>query len=161
MHASRIARPLPSIKFIKGNSKKPIVPGICIIEDRYKFYFNKIISDGEKSPISLFYLCGMKSSTKCPASVVLNKLDDKWWPQNLSGDDVHNHVSDKGAILAEVMKKEMFQKVAKNPETRSDDVYRDVIVDYEERYGEQEEVWEEAIANLPAQENIARNLIYI
>ena len=102
----------------------------------------------------------MKSSTKCPASVVLNKLDDKWWPQNLSGDDVH-HVSDKGAILAEVMKKEMFQKVAKNPETRSDDVYRDVIVDYEERYGEQEEVWEEAIANLPAQENIARNLIYI
>ena len=108
-----MAGPLPSIKFIKGNSKKPIVPGICIIEDRYKFYFNKIISDGEKSPISLFYQCGMKSSTKCPASVVLNKLDDKWWPQNLSGDDVHNHVSDKGAILAEVMKKEMLLKIQK------------------------------------------------
>jgi hypothetical protein len=105
--------------------------------------------------------CGMKSSTKCPASVVLIKLDDKWWPQNLSGDDVHNHMSDKGAILAEVMKKEMFQKVAKNPETRSDDVYRNVIVDYEERYGDQEEVWEEAIANLTTKENLARNLRYI
>ena len=85
----------------------------------------------KKVKFLFFYQCGMKRSTKCSASVVLNKLDDKWWPQNLSGDDVHNHVSDKGAILAEVMKKEMFQKVAKNPETRSDDVYRNVIVDYE------------------------------
>ena len=156
-----MAGPLPSIKFIKGNSKKPIVPGICIIDDKHKFYFNKILSDGTKGPISLFYQCGMKSSTKCPTSVVLNKLDEKWWPQNLSGDEIHNHVSDKGAILAEVMKKEMFGRVAKNPETKSDDVYRNVIVEYEDRYGDQEEVWEEAIANLPAKDNLARNLRYI
>ena len=55
----------------------------------------------------------MKRSTKCSASVVLNKLDDKWWPQNLSGDDVHNHVSDKGAILAEVRRKICFKKLLK------------------------------------------------
>ena len=160
LHLSTMAGPLPSIKFSKGNSKNPIVPGVCIIDEKFKFYFNKIISDGKKNPISLFYQCGMKRSTKCSASVVLNKLDDKWWPQNLSGDEVHNHVSDKGSILAGVMKKEMVAKVAKNPETKSDDVYRDVIIDYEERYGEQE-VWQEAIANLPAKDNLARNLRHI
>ena len=79
----------------------------------------------------------------------------------MSGDEIHNHASDKGAILAELMKKEMFDKVANNPEAKSDDVYRDVIVDYEERYGEQERIWDEAIANLPAKENLSRNLRYI
>ena len=156
-----MAGPLPSIKFIKGKSKSPIVPGVCIIDERYKFYFNKTLSDGTTNPISLFYQCGMKRATKCPASVVLHKLDDRWWPQNLSGDEIHNHASDKGAILAELMKKEMFDKVANNPEAKSDDVYRDVIVDYEERYAEQERIWDEAIANLPAKENLSRNLRYI
>ena len=55
---------VPSIKFIKGNSKHPLVPGVCIIDDRYKFYFNKVISDGEASPVSLFYQCGSKKISK-------------------------------------------------------------------------------------------------
>ena len=143
-----MAGPLPSIKFIKGNTKNPLVPGICVVDDRYKFYFNRVISDGERKPVSLFYQCGMKKSSKCPASVVLTKTDEKWWPQNLPGDEVHNHISDRGAILAGIMKKEMFSKVAKHPETKSDDVYRDVIIEFEDRYGEEERVWDEAIANL-------------
>ena len=66
---------------------------------------------------------------QCPASVILNKFDDKWWPQNLSNDDVHNHASDRGAILAHMMKKEMFAKVAKQPTTKADEAYRDVRTD--------------------------------
>ena len=106
-----MAGPLPSVKFIKGNSKNPIVPGVCVIDDRHKFYFNRVLSDGETKPVSLFYQCGMKKTSKCPASVVLTKVEDRWWPQNLSSDDVHNHASDRGAILAGIMKKEMFAKV--------------------------------------------------
>ena len=109
-----MAGPLPSVKFIKGNSKNLIVPGVCVIDDRYKFYFNRVLSDGESKPVSLFYQCGMKRASKCPASVVLTKVDEKWWPQNLSSDEVHNHASDRGAILAGIMKKEMFSKASRN-----------------------------------------------
>ena len=86
---------VPSIKFIKGNSKHPLVPGVCIIDDRYKFYFNKVISDGQASPVSLFYQCGSKKISKCAASVVLVKDDEKWWPQNLSADEVHTFLCDE------------------------------------------------------------------
>lgn len=156
-----MAGPLPSVKFIKGNSKNPIVPGVCVIDDRHKFYFNRVLSDGETKPVSLFYQCGMKKTSKCPASVVLTKVEDRWWPQNLSSDDVHNHASDRGAILAGIMKKEMFAKVLKHPETKADDAFRDVITDYEERYGEEEQVWDEAIANLPSKDQLARNMRHI
>ena len=90
-----IAGPLPSIKFVKGKNKSPIVPGVCIIDEKYKFYFNKTLSDGTTNAISLFYQCGMKRATQCPSSVGLHKLDDCWWPQDLSGDEIHNHASDK------------------------------------------------------------------
>ena len=103
----------------------------------------------------------MKRASKCPASVVLTKVDEKWWPQNLSSDEVHNHASDRGAILAGIMKKEMFSKVAKHPETKADDAFRDVITEYEERYGEEEQVWDEAVANLPSKEQLARNMRHI
>ena len=149
---------VPSIKFIKGNSKNPIVPGVCIIDDRYKFYFNKIISDGEASPVSLFYQCGSKKTSKCAASVVLVKDDEKWWPQNLSADDVHNHASDRAAVLADIMKKEMYNKVSKQPETKSHDAYREVITEYEDRYGNEELVWDQAIGNLKSKENMTRNM---
>ena len=42
-----MAGPLPSVKFIKGNSKNPIVPGICVIDNRHPFYFNRVVSDGD------------------------------------------------------------------------------------------------------------------
>ena len=45
-----MAGPLPSVKFIKGNSKKPVVPGVFVIDDRYKFYFNRVLSDDETKP---------------------------------------------------------------------------------------------------------------
>ena len=106
-----MAGPMPTIKFLKGQSKNPIVPGICVIDEKFKFFYNKTVSDGQTQPISLFYQCGMKKSTKCSASVILIKLEDKWWPQNLSPDEAHNHPSDRGAIVAEIMKKEMFQKL--------------------------------------------------
>ena len=63
----------------------------------------------------------------------------------MPGDEVHNHASDRAAILAGVMKKEMFNKVAKQPETKSDDAYRDVITEYEDRFGSEEQVWESDI----------------
>ena len=149
---------VPSIKFIKGNSKHPLVPGVCIIDDRYKFYFNKVISDGQASPVSLFYQCGSKKISKCAASVVLVKDDEKWWPQNLSADEVHNHASDRAAVLAELMKKEMYNKVSKQPETKSNDAYRDVITEYEDRYGNDELVWDQAIGNLKSKDNMSRNM---
>ena len=123
-----MAGPLPSIKFIKGNSKNPIVPGVCIIDDRYKFCINRVLSDGETKPISLFYHCGMKRTSKCTASVVLTKVDDKWWAQNLSADEMHNHATDRGAILAAIMKKEMFNKISKHPETKADDAYSPIVL---------------------------------
>ena len=103
----------------------------------------------------------MKKTSKCPASVVLTKVDDRWSPQNLSSDDMHNHASDRVAILADIMKKEMFAKVSKHPETKADDTYREVITDYEERYGEEEQVWDEAVANLPYKDQLARNMSHI
>ena len=98
-----MAGPLPSIKFMKGHSKNPIVPGVCLIDSKFKFFYNKTINDGETGPISLFYQCSMKRNTKCSASVILIKIDDKWWPQNLSDDATHNHASDRGAVLATIM----------------------------------------------------------
>ena len=149
---------LPSIRFIKGNSKNPLVPGVCIVGGRYKFYFNKIISDGENSPLSLFYQCGNKKSTKCAASMVLVKNDEKWWPQNMSTDEVHNHASDRPAILAEIMKKEMYAKVSERPETKSDDAFRDVITEFEDRHVDEEMMWDQAIANLTEKGNMARHM---
>ena len=156
-----MAGPLPSLKFTKGHSKNPIVPGVCLIDDKFKFLYNKTLSDGNKTPISLFYQCGMKRKTKCPASVVLTKLDERWWPQNLSADEVHNHPSDKGYILAGIMKKEMFSKVSKNPESKADEVYRDVVTSYEDRFGEEEHIWDDVVANLPDKNILARNMRYI
>ena len=153
-----MAGPLPSIRFIEGRSKNPLVPGVCVVDNRYKFYFNKVMSDGETRPVSLFYQCGMKKSSKCSASFVLTKNEDRWWPQNLPGDEVHNHASDRAAILADVMKKEMFNKVAKRPETKSDDAYRDVITEYEDRFGNEEQVWDEAIASLTSKELLGRHM---
>ena len=89
--------------------------------------------------------------------MVLVKDDDKW-PQNLSADEVHNHASDRAAILAEIMKKEMFNKVSKQPETKSDDAYREVITEYEDRYGNEELVWDQAVANLKSKDHMARNM---
>ena len=109
----------------------------------------------------MFYQFGMKKTSKCPASVVLTKVDDRWSPQNLSSDDMYNHASDRVAILADIMKKEMFAKVSKHPETKADDTYREVITDYEERYGEEEQVWDEAVANLPYKDQLARNMSHI
>ena len=67
-----MAGPMPTLKFLKGQSKNPIVPGI---------FYNKTISDGQTEPISLFYQCEMKKKSKYSASVVLTKLEGKWWPQ--------------------------------------------------------------------------------
>ena len=114
-----MAGPMPTLKFLKGQSRNPIVPGICLIDNKFKFFYNKTISDGDKDPVALFYQCGMKKKTKCSASVVLTKIDGKWWPQNLSPDEMHNHASDRGAVLAQIMKKEMFAKVADKPETKA------------------------------------------
>ena len=74
---------------------------------------------------------------------------------------MHKHASDRVAILADIMKKEMFAKVSKHPETKADDTYREVITDYEERYGEEEQVWDEAVANLPYKDQLARNMSHI
>ena len=156
-----MAGQMPTLKFLPGQSKNPIIPGICLIDDKYKFFHNKIISDGQSEPIALFYQCGMKKSTKCPASVVLTKLEDRWWAKNLSPDDVHNHASDRGAVLAHVMKKVMFEKVGENPETRAEEAFRDVVTDFEDRFGEEEQVWDEAVASLPSKENLARNMRHI
>jgi hypothetical protein len=156
-----MAGPMPTLKFLKGQSKNPIVPGICLIDNKFKFFYNKTISDGQTQPIALFYQCGLKKSTKCPASVVLTKVDDKWWPQNLSPDEMHNHASDRGAVLAHIMKKEMIAKVTSKPETKAEEAYREVITEFEDRFGDEEQVWDDAIANLPDKENLARNMRHI
>ena len=156
-----MAGPMPTLKFLKGQSKNPIVPGICLIDDKFKFFYNKTISDGQTEPISLFYQCGMKKKSKCTASVILTKLEGKWWPQNLSPDETHNHASDRGAVLAQIMKKEMFAKVTEKPETKAEEAYRDVITDFEDRFGDEEHVWNEAIANLPNKDNLARHMRHI
>ena len=156
-----MAGPLPTIKFLKGQSKNPIVPGICVIDEKFKFFYNKTVSDGQTQPISLFYQCGMKKSMKCSASVILIKLEDKWWPQNLSPDEAHNHPSDRGAIVAEIMKKEMFAKVARNPETKADDAFRDVVTDFEDRFEDEELIWDDVVANLPNKETLSRNMRHI
>ena len=152
---------MPTLKFLKGQSKNPIVPGICLIDNKFKFFYNKTISDGQTEPVSLFYQCGMKKKTKCSASVVLTKIEGKWWPQNLSPDEMHNHASDRGAVLAQIMKKEMFAKVADKPETKAEEAYRDVVTDFEDRFGDEDQIWDEAIANLPNKENLARNMRHI
>ena len=54
LHLSTMPGPLPSIKFGKGYSKNPIVSGVSIIDKKYKFNFNKIMSDEKKNPISFF-----------------------------------------------------------------------------------------------------------
>ena len=156
-----MAGPMPTLKFLKGQSKNPIVPGICLIDDKFKFFYNKTISDGQTEPISLFYQCEMKKKSKCSASVVLTKLEGKWWPQNLSPDEIHNHASDRGAVLAQIMKKEMFAKVTDKPETKAEEAYREVITNFEDRFGDEEHVWDEAIGNLPNKDNLARHMRHI
>ena len=58
----RMTGPLPPISFLKGQCKNPLVPGICLVDNKFKFFFNRVISD--KEPISLFYQCGMKKKSK-------------------------------------------------------------------------------------------------
>ena len=57
------------------------------------------------------YLCFQGGSKKIKVCRLccLVKDDDKWWPQNqnLSADEVHNHASDRGAVLSDLMKKDM------------------------------------------------------
>ena len=74
---------------------------------------------------------------------------------------VHNHASDKRAVLAHIVKKEMFAKVIEKPETKSEEAYRDVITDFEERLGDEEDVWNEAIASLPTKDNLARHMRHL
>ena len=59
---NRMAGPMPKLTFFKGQSKNPIVPGVCLIDDKFKFFYNKTISD--KEPIKLLYHCGMKKTSK-------------------------------------------------------------------------------------------------
>ena len=147
---------LPSIKFVKGGSRKSIVPGVCVFQDKYKFYCNKVLSD--EDPVTLFYQCGMKKNTKCTASLVLTKVEEKWWPKSFSTEHEHNHPPEPAELLASLMKKEMYKKVQVDPEARSDDVYRDVVVEYEEMHGQNEDLWDEAIAILPGKDNISRHM---
>ena len=125
---------LPSIKFVKGGSRKSIVPGVCVFQDKYKFYCNKVLSD--EDPVTLFYQCGMKKNTKCTASLVLTKVEERWWPKSFSTEHELNHPPEPAELLASLMKKEMYKKVQVDPEARSDDVYRDVVVEYEEMHGQ-------------------------
>ena len=46
------------------------------------------------------------------------------------------------------MKKEMFDCVSKNPELKSNDVYRKILVEYEAKYGKME-FWDDVVANFP------------
>ena len=59
---NRMAGPMPKLTFLKGQSKNPIVPGVCLIDDKFNFFYNKTISD--KAPIKLLYHCGMKKTSK-------------------------------------------------------------------------------------------------
>ena len=155
-----MAGPMPKVTFLKGQSKNPIVPGVCLIDDKFKFFFNKIISDGSgDKPVTLFYLCSMKKSSKCPASVVLFKEGDKWWTKNLSSIDEHNHVCEKSDILAHKLKKDILSKVKDDPTVNADTAYRTIITEYEDQYaGNDENVWDDAIGGLTDKENIARNV---
>ena len=60
---------------------------------------------------------------QCTASLILTKLEDKWWPKNLSPEDAHNHASDRGAVLAQIMKKDMIARVEEEPTKRPNEAY--------------------------------------
>ena len=155
-----MAGPMPRISFIKGQSKNPIVPGVCVIDERFKFFFNKVISDGKnEKPVSLFYLCSMKKTSKCSASVILFKEGDRWWANNLSPVEEHNHVCEKSEILAHKLKKDIYERVKNNPTDNADNVYRSVVTEYEDQHGENNEnVWDDATTKLTDKNHIARNV---
>ena len=52
----------------------------------------------------------------------------------------------------------MFAKVAKEPTTKADDAYREVVTEFEDRFGEEEQVWNDAISSLTNKEHLARNM---
>ena len=151
---------MPRISFIKGQSKNPIVPGVCLIDEKFKYFYNKTISDGSKGkPISLFYTCSMKKSSKCLASVILVKDGERWWPKDLSGVEDHNHMVESGDILAHKLKKDMYERVKADPLIPGDTVYRTVVTEYEDEYAENHEgVWDDATIKLTRKENIARHV---
>ena len=151
---------MPSVTFIKGQIKNPIVPGVCLIDEQYKYFYNKTLSDGTKDgEVSLYYLCAMKKSSKCTASVILTKDGDRWWTKNLSSPEEHNHICEKSAVIAHKMKKEMYSKVNETPTVDADSVYRNVVTEYEDQYAEADEnVWDAAAIKLTEKANIARHV---
>ena len=52
----------------------------------------------------------------------------------------------------------MFAKVAKEPTTKADDAYREVVTEFEDRFREEEQVWNDAISSLTNKEHLARNM---
>ena len=155
-----MAGSMPSVTFIKGQSKNPIVPGVCLIDEQYKYFYNKTLSDGTKDgEVGLYYLCAMKKSSKCTASVILTKDGVRWWTKNLSSPEEHNHICEKSAVLAHKMKKEMYSKVNETPTIDADSVYRNVVTEYEDQYAEADEnVWDAAAIKLTEKANIARHV---
>lgn len=37
--------PMPTLNSMKGQSKKLLIPGICVIDNKFKFCYKKSISD--------------------------------------------------------------------------------------------------------------------
>ena len=152
---------MPQISFLKGNSKNPLLPGVCVIDDKFKFFHNRTISDGTSGKaVNLFYRCAMYKSSKCPASVNLTREsdDNRWWVKNLSPAELHNHICEKGEVLAHKMKKEMYGRVQERPDIAADEAYRRVITEYEDNLGDNEAVWDEAVIKLTEKANIARHV---
>ena len=65
----------------------------------------------------------MKKTSKCSASVILFKEGDRWWANNLSPVEEHNHVCEKSEILAHKPKKDIYERVKNNPTDSADNVY--------------------------------------
>ena len=63
-------------------------------------------------------------------------------------DDGHDHPVDRSKEIARLMKKEMVAKMKDDPSKLPDQVRGEVIRDYEEKYKDDLELWDDVVANM-------------
>merc|ERR1719318_1393660 len=93
-------------------------PGLAIVDKKYKFSFNRIIStkDGEQT---LYYTCtsSKKSKTSCRATALLarNETQQTVTLVKCSSGEEHNHDATEAAVVVAKMKNDMVERMKADP----------------------------------------------
>ena len=116
--------------FYPGKKSKHRNAGILVVENKYKFLFNRRTKDG----VHLDYICSQtQSNLGCKARAkVIRREDGSYFLYKTSNE--HNHFVFEAAIIAEELKQKMAEIVRKEPIEPVSDAIEKVTLDAKEQY---------------------------